>query len=248
MRDRALKMISRQPDQFELIYGDMRIPVSLKFEPRTRLTITVYPDKSVVAKAPISKQIEEVTTRIKNRTAWIVKQLEYFEQFHPITPPRRYISGETHYYLGRQYRLRITQGTRPQVKLIGRFFLMELSDPSDREKAKKVMQQWYSKHAKGYLKKRIDKYFDRFLKIGAKEPEIRFRRMKKRWGSCSNGRVILLNTELVKAPIHCIDYVIIHELCHLIYPKHSKGFFQLLSRIIPDWKKRKERLEKVVFL
>ena len=82
--------------------------------------------------------------------------------------------------------------------------------------------------------------------MGAAVPIVRFRRMKKRWGSCSNGGVIMLNTELAKAPIHCIDYVILHELSHLLFLNHDRKFFRLLGRLLPDWKKRKERLEKVV--
>jgi hypothetical protein len=238
---------TQKSNYIELAYGGKKIKILLSFEPRTRLSITVHPDKRVTAKSPLDKSISEVTHRLQKKAPWIFRQLDYFEQFHPRTPPRKYMSGETHYYLGRQYRLRVKKGNTSQVKLIGRFFKMELPDPSNRERAKKLMQQWYSKHAKSYLTIRINKYLEQFQRIGAKSPEIRFRRMKSRWGSCSNGKTILLNTELVKAPIYCVDYVIIHELCHLIHPTHSKAFFQLLSRFIPDWEKRKRRLEKAMY-
>ena len=70
--------------------------------------------------------------------------------------------------------------------------------------------------------------------------------MKRRWGSCGKNGTILLNTELVRAPVHCIDYVIVHELCHLRFPHHSQGFYRLLALLMPDWERRKARLEQVL--
>ena len=233
-------------EEVQLSFGKMRIPVTVFFEERKRLSITVTPGKTVIARAPIGRSTEDVLHHLRKRTAWIVRQLDYFDQFHPLPAERRYVSGETHYYLGRQYRLRVRQGQKPQVKLVGRFFLMDIPGPPDSGRAKQLMLGWYTKHAGVLLQRRIDIYMERFLRLGGRVPETRFRRMKKRWGSCSAGGVILLNTELVKAPIHCIDYVIIHELCHLVHPHHDRGFYRLLRRILPDWEKRKERLEKVV--
>jgi len=142
--------------------------------------------------------------------------------------------------------LKIRFGEKARVRLIGRFFEMELPDTGNREKARALMLDWYSEHAKDLLSRRLAQYVPTFERMGAVVPEVRYRRMRKRWGSCSSKGMILLNTELVKAPIHCIDYVIVHELCHLLYPRHDKEFYYLLERILPDWKKRKERLESVM--
>lgn len=230
----------------ELKYGSKLINIRIFLKPRKRLSITVHPDMQVTAKAPDIYSLDRIKKAIEKKASWIYKQLNYFEDFQPIIPERKFISGETHYYIGRQYRLRIRKGDKTQVKLIGRFFQMELPDTNDSKKAKKLMQRWYLSHAKILLTNRILKYIQFFTELGAEMPDIHFRRMKKRWGSCSADSKILLNTELVKAPLYCIDYVIIHELCHLIYPKHNHGFYLILKRIIPDWEKRKERLEKVV--
>ncbi len=229
-----------------LTYGKRHFAVSVMTGNRKRLSIMVHPDLSVVVKAPAGIPLDEIEKRVAKRASWIVKQMDYFERFHPLPPPRRYVSGETHIYLGRQYRLKIRQGMKARVRLIGRFFEMELSNPKDREKAEKVMHRWYTSHAKALFSQRLDRFLPVFEGLGASLREVRYRRMKKRWGSCSSKGVILLNTELVKAPTHCIDYVIVHELCHLIHPRHDKKFYQLLERILPDWKKRKERLESVI--
>ena len=230
----------------ELYYGSKTITVKVYFESRKRLSITVHPDMQVIAKAPSDQPIEKVTAYLKKRAPWIVRHLNYFEDFQPILPPKKYISGETHYYLGRQYRLRIREGEKTQVKLIGKFFQMELTYTNNSSKARDVMLDWYSFHAKQLLTRRVNIYQEYFLKQGAAEPNLKFRQMKKRWGSCSTNGTIMLNTELVKTPIYCIDYVLIHELCHIIYLKHDNGFYTTLRRIMPDWEKRKERLERVI--
>lgn len=230
----------------DLLYGKRQFVVDVVMDDRTRLCVTVHPDLRITAKAPAGYEPEVVRQRLEKRASWIVKQLDFFERFQPQSPERKFVSGETHYYLGRQYRLRIRSGKIVRVRLIGRFFEMELPETANREKARKLMQGWYSTHARDLLSRRFYSYVPTFERMGVVTPEVRYRRMKKRWGSCSGKSVIMLNTELVKAPIHCIDYVIIHELCHLLYPYHNRKFYHLLGQIMPDWEKRKERLEKVI--
>jgi predicted metal-dependent hydrolase len=232
--------------QVDLSYGKRQFVVDVVTGDRKRLSVTVHPNLRITAKAPAGYEPEVIRQRLERRASWIVRQLDFFERFQPLPPVRKFVSGETHYYLGRQYRLRIRLGEIARVRLLGRFFEMELPDPNKRKKAGALMLDWYSTHAKNLLARRFAQYLPTFVRMGAVVPEVRYRRMKKRWGSCSGNGVIMLNTELVKAPIHCIDYVIIHELCHLPYPHHDRKFYHLLGRILPDWKKRKERLEKVI--
>jgi len=230
----------------EIEFGKRQFVVDVAWGDRKRLSVTVHPDLRITAKAPDGYEPEFIRERLEKRASWIARQFDYFERFQPLPTERKFVSGETHYYLGRQYRLRIRPGEIARVRLLGRFFEMELPDPNKKEKAKAVMQGWYSVHARDLLARRLAQYLPTFVRMGASEPEVRYRRMKRRWGSCSGNGVIMLNTELVKAPIHCIDYVIIHELCHVLYPHHDRKFYHLLMRILPDWKKRKERLGRVI--
>lgn len=227
-----------------LAYGSRTIKVHVVLGQRKRLSITVHPDCSVIAKAPEDSSAEKIESRIKSRAKWIAQQLAFFERHQPTPPPRQYVNGETHYYLGRQYRLRICAGETSRLRLIGRYFEMELPNPRDRSKAKELMQEWHKVHSRQILESRIAIYLPHFRSRGALEPRIRYRRMKKRWGSCSRTGVIMVNTELTKAPLHCVDYVVAHELCHLLHPRHDRGFFRLLGQVLPDWEKRKERLER----
>jgi predicted metal-dependent hydrolase len=232
--------------QVDLSFGARKFAVDVSFSARKRLSVTVHPDLRITAKAPAGYEPEILRQRLEKRSSWIARQIDYFERFQPLPTERKFVSGETHYYLGRQYRLRIRHGEMTRVRLIGRFFEMELSDTDNSEKARALMLDWYSAHARDLLSRRLTQYIPTFERMGAAVPVVRYRRMKKRWGSCTNGGTIILNTELVKAPIHCIDYVILHELCHLLFPNHNRKFFRLLGRLLPDWEKRKERLEKVI--
>jgi hypothetical protein len=119
-------------------------------------------------------------------------------------------------------------------------------DPGDSRKVKTALDAWYREHAIAYITGRIDLLWPRFEKTGIGRPPLIFRKVKTRWGSCSPQGRVMFNTELIKAPSDGIDYVVVHELCHLKYPKHDHSFYRLLGRLMPDWEKRKQRLEKAV--
>lgn len=231
---------------YSIKHGNRRINFAVTFADKKSLSITVYPDQTVVVRAPAKKSINEINDRVKKRAPWIVKQLDYFERFQPLPPGRKYVSGETHLYLGRQYRLKVIHGNPETVKLIGRYFWIKTITPNDSARVKELLQKWYRAHAMELISKKLEDLMHKARKAKIPEPDVKFRRMEKRWGSCTKSGNILLNTELVKAPIHCIDYVIAHELCHLKYKNHSPSFWRLLSCIMPDWEIRKQRLEEVL--
>jgi len=240
--------IIESPKMITVSYSNLQIPVTIWFEERNHLRITVQPDKSIVARAPLDHSIEEVRAKLQKRAPWMIQQLEYFDQYHPILPDRQYISGETYYYLGRQYRLKVTASNENDVKLIGKFFMLTTTQTENLERKQQILQDWYTKHARVFIQNRVKLFVDRLIELGAKTPEIKYRRMNKRWGSCTPSGVITFNTELIKAPTHCIDYVVLHELCHLVHDGHNAKFYHLLDVLMPDWKKRKERLEKVILV
>jgi predicted metal-dependent hydrolase len=227
----------------EFRYGRSTIEYQLVIEDRKNLAITVNPDKSVVVKAPLESSLDEIQAKMVKRGQWIVKQLNYFDKFHPLQPERQYVGGETHYYLGRQYRLRIRRGPKNSVKLIGKFFVVRTPEPGNRERIELLMKEWYAIHAQLLLDRRVKIYWERILGSGFRTLEIQYRTMKRRWGSYSQNGTITFNIELVKAPLNCVDYVIVHELCHLVHPNHDKGFYRLVESIMPQWRSNKEKLE-----
>jgi len=127
---------------------------------------------------------------------------------------------------------------------IGRYFYVYTNDRNNKKTIKELLNKWYAKHAEEIFNKRFEICYECIKRFRIPSPQLRLRKMIKRWGSCTNSKTILINTELVKTPLYCIDYVIMHELCHLKIRKHDNNFYTLLSKCMPDWKKRKEGIEK----
>jgi predicted metal-dependent hydrolase len=230
----------------EVTFGKQRIPFVLEFRERDRLAISVHPDRTVSVAAPIGHSVEEVIERVQKRAEWIVKQRWYFDKFHPLTPPRRFVGGETHLYLGRQYRLKLVQESSVLVRLVGRFIWVHLPDRTDVAQIKRLLDDWYRDHAQAIFQRRLCVCLRSARSLHVAQPDLVVRKMTKRWGSCTKEGRILLNTELVKTPPYCIEYVIMHELCHLKAHDHSPAFYRLLARCMPDWERRKQRLESFV--
>jgi predicted metal-dependent hydrolase len=239
-------MISRKSKECSIKFGKERIKIFLSFKERKTLKISVHPDKTLTVDAPKGKKLHDILARIRKRTPWIIKQRDYFERFQPLLTQRQYVSGECYYYLGRQYRLKVRKNSEQSVKLIGKYINVYASYVNNSNEIRKLLQGWYRKHAEAIFSQRLNLYNKVIKRMNVIYPEIKIRHMKKRWGSCGKAGAIVLNTELVKAPLHCIDYVIMHEICHLKISSHDNGFYKLLEKYMPDWKLRKERLERVI--
>ncbi len=218
------------------------ITVQIVLSDRKTSSIAVKPDMTIEFRGNVSTKWEDIVYVLDKKSALIRKKISFFEQFHPQPVEHKYESGETFYYLGRQYRLKVVESECNKVRLIGKWFIAEVRDITDKQKIKNLLDKWFREKA---VKRISDRYLenqDLFKNRIKSFPDIAFRKMKKRWGSCSQNR-ILFNTELIKTPMICIDYIVVHELCHLLYHKHNKAFYSRLSRLMPDWKKRKDRLE-----
>ena len=230
-------------DKRSFFYGQKIIDYSLFLTDRRSLEIAVHPDSTIVVKAPLDSDISLIEKKLHKRARWIFRQLNYFRQFNPKTPARQYINGETHLYLGRQYRLKISHGQENSVKLIKGFFQVACRKEHNPEIVKKLMNNWYLQKTNIQFNESLIRCWPKFNAFDLTQPSISIKRMKKRWGSLSNKGTVTLNTDLIKAPKECIDYVVTHELCHLKYHDHSPEFYKLLDSVIPRWKKIKHKLE-----
>ena len=226
-------------------YGRQSIAYDVAYVDRKTMEIAVHPDGRVVVKTPIGITPATVQKRVVKRARWIRKQINYFRQFEPRTPPRRFVGGETHLFLGRQYRLRIKKHPGNVVKLKGANFSVLTPVPDNRQKVKHLLTEWYQEHAQEIFSRRLQSCYETARGLKVPYPIVKLKKMAKRWGSCSKAGDIVLNTDLVKASLYCIDYVIMHELCHLKEHTHNNGYYKLLSKYMPDWAKRKERLERI---
>lgn len=224
-------------------FGSKKIDFQVEFSDRKTLGITVTPDLDVLVKAPIDSSIDKIKEKIIKKAAWIIKQQSFFLSFHPKTPERKYIGGETHLYLGRQYLLKIELSKKDSVKLKGKFIEVSTSDKSN---VKGLVKEWYLLHAKSKFKEIAQPLIEKFKKHKVEPDSIVLREMPTRWGSCTPKGKIILNPELIKAPKGCIEYVIIHELCHLIYHDHTQRFIDLQTKEMLDWEKWKSKLENLL--
>lgn len=224
-------------------FGSKKIDFQLTFSDRKSLGITITPDMEVIVKAPMDASIEKIKEKVRKKAPWIIKQQGYFLTFHPRPPEKKFVSGETHLYLGRQYRLKVTEAKANSVNFSGSFFEVQAKKKSS---AKSLLIKWYRERAKMKFAEIAEPWIQRFEKYNVKPEAIFIQEMPKRWGSCTPKGKIILNPELIKAPKPCIEYVIIHELCHLVHPNHTNAFVQLQEKAMPDWQKWKMKLDALL--
>ncbi len=204
------------------------------------INIKVKPNCEVILTAPIQTTKEHIDMVLKKRERWIEKKIVYFKEHQQYTQ-KEYVSGENFVYLGRNYRLKVIESDAEEAKLQKGYLYLYVKDRDDFTRKEKLIKKWYLEKAKYHFKKALQKY----QPIVAKEiKSVKIREMKTRWGSCNASKsYINLNSILIQKPTRCIEYVVFHELAHLIHPNHSRQFYNYMSIHMPDWKLCKERLE-----
>ena len=207
-----------------------------------QINIRVKPNCEVILTAPPKTTDAHIEYVIKKRTEWIDKKIAFYKEHQP-QAPKEYVSGENFCYLGRNYRLKVIECSEEGVKLQRGYLQVFVKDTGNLVKKKRLVKEWYLAKAEIHFLKAVEKYKPVVKKEIA---NIRVREMKTRWGSCNPAKgYINLNAELIKKPTECIEYVVFHELAHLVHADHSTKFYNYLNFFMPDWKKRKERLECV---
>lgn len=216
----------------------------LKRSRRRTLAISVLPDGTVEVVAPVGAAEDKIREKVEKKTRWILRQRRAFAALNAKRPPRRYCTGATHRYLGRQVRLKVSVGEDQGVKLRGAY-LWVVSRTGTEDAVAALVAGWMRERAKEQFARRLKGWSSWCAERGLTEPRLRLLSMPKRWGSAHKNGMVALNPELVRAPSVCIDYVIAHEMCHLSQPGHGKGFFAELGRVCPNWNAVKRRLESM---
>lgn len=226
-------------------YGEARIGFTLRQQPRlkARVAIHVMPDGAVVVDAPEGSELRAIKQAVRQRAAWVWRQLQAQRERQRQVLPRDYVSGETHFYLGRRYPLKVlvTQRAEPGVRLWRGRLEVTASRP-DAATVRDQLEAWYRHRAKTVFAQVLADMATR-LRLPSPGPAWRLLAMRTQWGSCSPKGDLLLNPGLIKAPKACIEYVLAHELCHLKEHNHSERFYRLLGTALPDWERRKQELD-----
>ncbi len=226
-------------------FGTREIRYGLAYGDHRDLVISVTPDLEVMVSAPRPATDAQIEAKVLAKAPWILRHQLRYRDMHPLPVPRRYVPGETHRYLGRQYRLRIEEGDSESVRLQRPFLVVTTKNQRDIEGTRNLVLRWYKARAELLLPKRLTIAMESHPVLYSPNIRIQIRIMPKRWGSCSRTGILSFNPELLRAPTACIDYVIIHELCHRRVMNHGPEFQRLISRVLPDWKRLRMRLNHI---
>jgi predicted metal-dependent hydrolase len=230
-------------------YGSKQINFDLTFVNRVTLGIKVHPTGEVKVIAPLDAQMEDIKYKVHKKAAWILKHQKGFFKYNPRTPERKYINGETHLYLGRQYLLNIQvakKGEPTNFVKISRGKMIVAIAKNNITEIEQIINAYYEQRAKIIFQDLLEQAKPLHNAFNKQDLKLVIKPLSKRWGSCTQSGKITLNADLIKAPKACIEYIIIHELCHLVHFNHNKQFYALLEKLYPNWQKWKEKLEMIM--
>lgn len=232
--------------QRAVIVEGREILYSLERKPVRNLNLRVRKDGRVYVSADAYIPCGEIDAFVVSKAPYIQKALDHFHEMAQYRPqPKQYVSGETFIILGRGLRLQVTQAAKESISADGVYIQLSVRDLHDIEKKRRIVNRFLDQQCRMVFCDVMDMLYPSFQKYGVQRPSLRIRDMETRWGSClAKKGIITLNKRLLEAPRHCIEYVVMHELCHMVHPNHSRQFYAFLTMLMPDWKERKQYLDK----
>lgn len=225
--------------------GARTVAYALTHSARKSVEITIRPDSTVHVRAPHGIAPDALNSILQRRSAWITRHLDKMAARPRRAPISTRRVDNAYHFLGARLPVEIVPANsraRETVTLCNGTIRVCIKNAQDEQRIDQLIDQWSRAEAMQIFAQRLVALFEQFNGQIHTQPELRLRRMRARWGSCSNTGKITLNTKLIHLDLALIDYVIMHELCHLIEHNHSKRFYALLARMMPDWKARRARL------
>ena len=232
--------------QRAVIVEGREILYSLERKPVRNLNLRVRKDGRVYVSADAYIPCGEIDAFVVSKAPYIQKALDHFHEMAQYRPqPKQYVSGETFTILGRGLRLQVTQAAKESISADGIYIQLGVRDLHNIERKRRIVNRFLDQQCRMVFCDVMDMLYPSFQKYGVQRPSLRIRDMETRWGSClAKKGIITLNKRLLEAPRHCIEYVVMHELCHMVHPNHSRQVYAFLTMLMPDWKERKQYLDK----
>lgn len=225
------------------------LPVEITFKDVKSLRLKVFPDKEIKLSVPLNTPDDFIINFLNQKLPWINKQLDVFAQTASVEKEQAIKAGTSTRILGRQLSIKIIPAARKRIVRDDRWLLIYTAETDKQENIDKQFFNWWQKNSKQYFLSLLEKMFPIVQKYSVEMPALRVKQMQTLWGSCSRKHCIInLNYYLFKAPVACVEYVILHELLHFIYPRHDKGFYETLTVLMPDWQERKRLLDYEIVL
>ncbi len=222
--------------------GGIRVEVVRK--PIKNLHLSVHPPEGRVrVSAPTRTDDEAVRLAVVSKLRWIRRHQQTFAA-QPRQSPRALVGGESHYFLGRRYRLRVLEHSGPNnLRLKGNSeLILRVRPGTGRDKREQILNDWYRQHMKSIIPNLVEKWQP---VIGVLVAEWGVKKMKTRWGSCNiRDRRVWLNLELAKKPPHCLEYVLVHEMVHLLERHHNDRFKAFMDQFMPQWRLYRDELNQ----
>ena len=242
-----MKIISSEQRTLQTAAGIL--PYTFEQKDIRNINLRIRPDGCVYVSAPENAEIAAVERFLSAKTEYIQSAKEKFAAQKVPVYEMQYISGENVTLLGRNLRIQIVKDKAEYVTSDGIYVFIHVRRPDYYNRKKNLLNAWLNEQCSSVFTEIMQQTAKRFAGYGVTMPELRIRNMVSRWGSCQKDRgAIALNRRLIEAPKNCIEYVVMHEFCHLVYPNHSKQFYALLQVMLPDWRESKDLLEKCVVL
>jgi len=220
------------------------IEVDVVFKDIKNVHLSVYPPNGHVRiSAPERMNLDHIRVFALDKMPWIRSQQKKIREQERETP-REYIDGESHYVWGQRYLLKVVEKNAPVMVMVqpGKLML-QVRPGSDANKRHEILEGWYRARLKEAVPSLISKWE---LALGVKVQRFFVQRMKTKWGSCSHKTgSIRLNTELVKKPRECLEYIVVHEMMHLLEPTHNDRFINLMNSFMPNWKAQRDELNRL---
>lgn len=228
------------------IYNFQDIVFRVIYSERRSLGISVLPDSTVIVRVPYRTSLKTINRIVQEKAAWIIKHRDSYVSKNNSKLNRLYYNGEKHLFRGNESVLIIEKSSRNYIRFIDGSIELGIDKTDNPEAIKRLLYKGYKYEATALfpliLSSLIEKHKDQMFK----PEELIIRSMKRRWGSCSNRGVITLSTELIKLSDTLIEYVILHELCHLKHHNHGAGYYKMLSGLCPEWKELRKELRKFI--
>lgn len=206
------------------------------------VAVTVDPAGNVLVVAPERFPVDRLDVLVQRKAPWIVQQLRNLQSLPAAPAPREFVSGESVYYLGRHYRLKVHPDAVGDAKLRGGWLYVPAPDGAEQTAhVRAALVSWFRRQADERLPGRVETWS---VKAGVAMPRVAIVDQQKRWGSCDRHGTIRLNWRIIQAPMRLVDYVIVHELVHLQHRGHGRDYWQAIGRVMPDYERRRQDLRQ----
>lgn len=233
-------------EQRQVSCGQRTIEYTLTRKKVKNINLRVKPDGSIRVSANRRVPYRVIDSFIRDNQSYIFRALDRFqEQRRHMQLPREYEDGERISIFGKELCLKVMESKEESVYKDGGCLYLLVKDRDNFKRKEKLVNVWVKKLQIETFDRICHEIYPKFQKYGIAYPEIKVRKMSARWGSCQpqNG-IVTLNGRLVAVPCRCIEYVVLHEFAHFIYPNHSRQFYDFVAGMMPDWKERKEELDR----